>query len=39
MHILGYVLLALITVVVALASAFVVATLPDFARYLRMRRM
>jgi hypothetical protein len=29
----------LIAAVVALAAAFVVATLPDFARYLRMRKM
>jgi hypothetical protein len=38
-RIVGYVFLALIAAVVALASAFVVATLPDFARYRRMRRM
>ncbi len=35
----GYVFLGLIAVVTLLAAVFIVATLPDFARYLRIRRM
>jgi hypothetical protein len=38
-QIVGYVFLALIAVVILIGLAFVLTSLPDIARYLKIRRM